>query len=95
MNTLFASEKDYGNLTEITLKKGLNEKQAREVAIGLEDELTELFNHWLKTHDEIFETRAFRYFGLSKNSNLFYSKFLDRLDSIIRRKKIMVKSRNI
>jgi len=55
----------------------------------------ELFNHWLKTHDEIFETRAFRYFGLSKNSNLFYSKFLDRLDSIIRRKKIMVKSRNI
>ena len=47
MNALFASEKDYGNLTEITLKKGLNEKQARDVVIGLEAELMDLFNFWL------------------------------------------------
>ena len=54
MNALFASEKDYGNLTEIILKKGLNEKQAREVAIGLEDELTELFNSWLTESHFVF-----------------------------------------
>ena len=47
LNAVSASEKDYGNLTEITLKKGLNEKQAREVAIGLEEELIELFKYWL------------------------------------------------
>ena len=47
LNALSASEKDYGNLTEINLKKGLNEKQAREVVIGLGDELTDLFNYWL------------------------------------------------
>ena len=54
INALFASEKDYGNLTEITLKKGLNEKQAREVAIGLEEELTELFNYWLTESHFVF-----------------------------------------
>ena len=54
MNALFPSEKDYWNLTEITLKKGLNEKQAREVAIGLEDELTELFNSWLTESHFVF-----------------------------------------
>ncbi len=43
MNALFASEKDYGNLTEITLEKGLNEKQPREVVIGLEAELLSQF----------------------------------------------------
>ena len=47
LNVVSASEKDYGNLTEITLQKGLNEKQAREVAIGLEEKLTNLFNYWL------------------------------------------------
>ena len=46
-NAVSASEKDYGNLTEIILKKGLNEKQVREVAIGLENELMDLFNFWL------------------------------------------------
>ena len=40
----FLVEKDkkgifgYGNLTEITLEKGLNEKQARELVSGLEKE---------------------------------------------------------
>ena len=49
----FLVEKDkkgifgYGNLTEITLEKGLNEKQAREVVTGLEKELMDLFNYWL------------------------------------------------
>ena len=49
----FLVEKDkkgifgYGNLTEITLEKGLNEKQAREVVSGLEKELMDLFNYWL------------------------------------------------
>ena len=51
-----ASEKDYGNLTEITLKKGLNEKQAREVAIGLEEELIELFKYWLTESHFIYGT---------------------------------------
>ena len=37
----------YGNLTEIILENGLDKKQARQVAIGLGDELTELFNDWL------------------------------------------------
>ena len=51
-----ASEKDYGNLTEITLKKGLNEKQAREVAIGLENELMDLFNFWLTESHFVYGT---------------------------------------
>ena len=56
MNALFASEKDYGNLTEITLKKGLNEKQARDVVIGLEAELMDLFNFWLTESHFVFGT---------------------------------------
>ena len=53
----------------------------------------ELFNHWLKTYDEIFGKGAYKYFGISENSNLFYSKFTKRLERIIRRKKVFVKSR--
>lgn len=55
----------------------------------------ELFNHWLKTYDEIFGKGAYKYFGISENSNLFYSKFTKRLGRIIRIKKVMVKSRII
>jgi hypothetical protein len=55
----------------------------------------ELFNHWLKTYDDIFDKGAHSYFGISDNSNLFYSKFTKRLERIIRRKKVIVKSRNI
>ena len=32
LNAVSASEKDYGNLTEITLKKGLNNYQSKLVA---------------------------------------------------------------
>ena len=35
LNAVSASEKDYGNLTEITLKKGLNKKQAREIRFNI------------------------------------------------------------
>ncbi len=56
LNSVFALEKDYGNLTEITLKKGLNEKQAREVVIGLETELMDLFNFWLTESHFVFGT---------------------------------------
>ena len=56
LNAVSASEKDYGNLTEITLKKGLNEKQAREVAICLGDELTDLFKYWLTESHFIYGT---------------------------------------
>lgn len=55
----------------------------------------ELFNHWLKTYDDIFDEVAYSYFGISENRNLFYSKFTKRLERIIRRKKVIVKSRNI
>ena len=65
LNAVSASEKDYGNLTEITLKKGLNEKQAREVAIGLEDELTELFNHWLTESHFVYSTEPHLNFKVS------------------------------
>ena len=47
LNAVSASEKDYGNLTEITLKKGLNNYQSKLVAKGLADELKQIFNFWL------------------------------------------------
>ena len=46
----------YGNLTEITLEYGLDKQQAREVAIGLEEELTELFNYWLTESHFVYGT---------------------------------------
>ena len=58
----FLVEKDkqgifgYGNLTEITLEKGLNEKQAQEVVIGLEAELMDLFNFWLTESHFVYGT---------------------------------------
>ena len=56
LNHTSASEKDYGKLTEITLEKGLNEKQAREVVIGLEAELMDLFNFWLTESHFVYGT---------------------------------------
>ena len=47
LNAVSASEKDYGNLTEITLKKGLNNYQSKLVAKGLADDLKQIFNFWL------------------------------------------------
>jgi len=49
LNYTFASEKDYGNLTEIILENGLNNEQSREVAKALKDDLEMIFNGWL-TH---------------------------------------------
>ena len=56
LNAVSASEKDYGNLTEIILENGLYKKQAREVAIALEEELIELFKYWLKESHFIYGT---------------------------------------
>ena len=39
LNAVFASEKDFGNLTEITLENGLNNEQSREVAKALKFEI--------------------------------------------------------
>ena len=51
LNIAVASDKDYGNLTEIILTEGLDKNQTREVAIGLADDLKDLFHSWLtKTH---------------------------------------------
>lgn len=55
----------------------------------------ELFNHWLKTYDDVFGKGALSYFGLRSNSKLFYSKFTNKLEYIIRTKKVVLKSRNI
>ena len=70
----FLVEKDkqgifgYGNLTEITLEKGLNEKQAREVVIGLEAELMDLFNYWLTESHFVFGTEPHLNFNVDFSS---------------------------
>ena len=62
LNSLFASEKDYGNLTEIILENGLNNEQSREVAKALKDDLEQIFNGWLTdTH--------FIYYPICSNEN--------------------------
>ena len=58
LNALSASEKDYGNLTEIILENGLNNKQSREVAKGLADDLEYIFKSWLTKSHFIFYPRC-------------------------------------
>ena len=58
MNALFASEKDYGNLTEIILENGLNNEQSREVAKALKDDLEMIFNAWLTDTHFIYYPRC-------------------------------------
>ena len=58
LNALCASEKDYGNLTEIILENRLNNKQSREVAKGLADDLEDIFKSWLTKSHFIFYPRC-------------------------------------
>ena len=48
----------YGNLTEIYLKPGLTNKQSKEVAIGLADDLNYIFNYWLTESHFIYYPRC-------------------------------------
>ena len=58
LNAVFASEKDFGNLTEITLENGLNNEQSREVAKALKDDLEMIFNAWLTDTHFIYYPRC-------------------------------------
>ena len=58
INAVFASEKDYGNLTEIILENGLNNEQSREVAKALKDDLEMIFNGWLTDTHFIYYPRC-------------------------------------
>ena len=58
LNAVFASEKDFGNLTEITLENGLNNEQSREVAKALKDDLEQIFNAWLTDTHFIYYPRC-------------------------------------
>ena len=58
LNVVSASEKDYGNLTEIILENGLNNEQSREVAKALKDDLEMIFNGWLTDTHFIYYPRC-------------------------------------
>ncbi len=58
LNAIYASEKDYGNLTEIILENGLNNEQSREVAKALKDDLEMIFKGWLTDTHFIYYPRC-------------------------------------